>query len=105
MEVGISLFYRDFDLHRFSFDALQSYKQWHRKRDDAQKELTALEQKVEKLANAVRNIDPRTETEVWEIGAEKGVDYLKRLGLDMTEGVAEYVDDMAAATACRVPGR
>ena len=62
--------------------------QWHRKRDDARKELTALEQKVEELANAVRNIDPRTETEVWEIGTEAGVEYLKSLGLDMAEGVA-----------------
>ena len=53
-----------------------------------------------KMVGSIREIKSETETEVWEIGAEKGVDYLKRLGLDMTEGVAEYVDDMAAATAC-----
>ena len=58
-----------------------------------------------KLANAVRNIDPRTETEVWKIGAEAGVTYLKSLGLDMAEGVANDIEDVAAATACRGPSR
>ena len=53
-----------------------------------------------KMVGSIREIKSETETEVWEIGAESGVEYLKRLGLDMTEGVAEYVDDMAAATAC-----
>ena len=53
-----------------------------------------------KLANAVRNIDPRTETEIWEIGAEAGVEYLKSLDLDMAEGVANDIEDVAAATAC-----
>ena len=48
----------------------------------------------------MRNIDPRTETEVWEIGAEAGVTYLKSLGLDMTEGVTNDIEDVAAATAC-----
>ena len=53
-----------------------------------------------KLANAVRSIDQRTETEVWEIGAEAGVEYLKKLGLDMAEGVAKDMEDIAATTAC-----
>ena len=53
-----------------------------------------------KMVGSIREIKSETETEVWEIGAETGVEYLKNLGLDMTEGVAEYADDMAAATAC-----
>ena len=53
----------------------------------------------------MRNIDPRTETEIWEIGAEAGVEYLKSLGLDMAEGIANDIEDVAAATACRGPSR
>jgi hypothetical protein len=38
--------------------------------------------------------------EVWEIGAETGVGYLKRLGLDLADDVAENVNEVSAATAC-----
>ena len=48
----------------------------------------------------IRNIGPRTETEVWEIGAETGVEYPKKLGIDITDGVAENIEDVAATTSC-----
>ena len=48
----------------------------------------------------IRNIGPRTETEVWEIGAETGVKYPKKLGLDIADGVAENIEDVAATTSC-----
>ena len=41
-----------------------------------------------------------TKAEVYEIAAESGVDYLKRLGLDIAEDVAEDVDKVAATTVC-----
>lgn len=58
-----------------------------------------------RAAKVIRNIDPRTETEVWEIGAETGVEYLKDLGLDVVEGVTKDIEDVAATTACRGPSR
>ena len=48
----------------------------------------------------IRNIGPRTETEVWEIGAETGVEYPKKLGIDIADGVAENIEDVAATTSC-----
>ena len=53
-----------------------------------------------RIINSARNIDPQTEAEVWEIGAETGVGYLKRLGLDLADDVAENVNEVSAATAC-----
>ena len=53
-----------------------------------------------RIVNSARNIDPQTEAEVWEIGAETGVGYLKRLGLDLADDVAENVNEVSAATAC-----
>ncbi len=53
-----------------------------------------------RAANVIRDIDPLTETEVWEIGAETGMEYLKEIGLDVAEGVTKDIEDVAATTAC-----
>ena len=51
-------------------------------------------------ARTIREIVNGTKAEVYEIAAESGVDYLKSLGLDITEDVVEDVDKVAATTAC-----
>jgi len=51
-------------------------------------------------ARTIREIVNGTKAEVYEIAAESGVDYLKKLGLDIAEGVAEDVDKVAATTVC-----
>lgn len=53
-----------------------------------------------KNAAVFRDICDDTKAEVYQIGAESGVDYLKKLGLDIAEGVAENVEQVAATTAC-----
>ena len=51
-------------------------------------------------ARTIRGIVNGTKAEVSEIAAESGVDYLKKLGLDIAEDVAEDVDKVAASTTC-----
>ena len=51
-------------------------------------------------ARTIREIVNGTKAEVYEIAAESGVDYLKKLGLDIAEDVAEDVDKVAATTTC-----
>jgi hypothetical protein len=51
-------------------------------------------------ARTIREIVNGTKAEVYEIAAESGVDYLKKLGLDIAEGVVEDVDKVAATTVC-----
>ena len=51
-------------------------------------------------ARTIREIVNGTKAEVYEIAAEPGVDYLKSLGLDIAEDVAEDVDKVAATTVC-----
>ena len=53
-----------------------------------------------KNAAVFRDICDNTKAEVYQIGAESGVSYLEKLGLDMAEGVAENVEQVAATTAC-----
>lgn len=53
-----------------------------------------------KNAAVFRDICDDTKAEVYQIGAESGVSYLEKLGLDMAEGVAENVEQIAATTAC-----
>ena len=53
-----------------------------------------------KNAAVFRDISDDTKAEVYQIGAESGVSYLEKLGLDMAEGVADDVDKVAATTAC-----
>ena len=53
-----------------------------------------------KNAAVFRDICDDTKAEVYQIGAESGVSYLEKLGLDMAEGVADDVDKVAATTAC-----
>ena len=52
-----------------------------------------------KNAAVFRDICDDTKAEVYQIGAESGVSYLKKLGLDLAEGVAENVEQVAATTA------
>ena len=52
-----------------------------------------------KNAAVFRDICDDTKAEVYQIGAESGVSYLEKLGLDMAEGVAENVEQVAATTA------
>lgn len=49
-------------------------------------------------AKNIREIVFDTKTEVYEIAAESSVGYLKRLGLDFAEEVADDVDKLAATT-------
>ncbi|MBR3111003.1 MAG: plasmid recombination protein [Prevotella sp.] len=53
-----------------------------------------------KNAAVFRDISDYTKAEVYQIGAESGVSYLEKLGLDLAEGVAENVEQVAATTAC-----
>ena len=53
-----------------------------------------------KNAAVFRDICDDTKAEVYQIGAESGVSYLKKLGLDLAEGVAENVEQIAATTVC-----
>lgn len=53
-----------------------------------------------KNAAVFRDICDDTKAEVYQIGAGSGVSYLEKLGLDMAEGVAENVEQVAATTAC-----
>ena len=53
-----------------------------------------------KNAAVFRDICDDTKAEVYQIGAESGVSYLEKLGLDLAEGVAENVEQVAATTAC-----
>ena len=53
-----------------------------------------------KNAAVFRDICDNTKAEVYQIGAESGVSYLEKLGLDLAEGVAENVEQVAATTAC-----
>lgn len=52
-----------------------------------------------KNAAVFRDICDGTKAEVYQIGAESGVSYLEKLGLDLAEGVAENVEQVAATTA------
>ena len=52
-----------------------------------------------KNAAVFRDICDDTKAEVYQIGAESGVSYLEKLGLDLAEGVAENVEQVAATTA------
>jgi len=51
-------------------------------------------------AKTIREIVDDTKAEVYQIGAELGINYLKNLGLNITEGVAENVEQVAATTVC-----
>ena len=51
-------------------------------------------------ARTIREIVNGTKAEVYEIAAESGVDYLKKIGLDIAEDVADDVDKVAATTVC-----
>ena len=51
-------------------------------------------------ARTIREIVNGTKAEVYEIAAESGITYLKNLGLDIAEGLAEDVDKVAATTTC-----
>ena len=51
-------------------------------------------------ARTIREFVNGTKAEVYEIAAESGVEYLKKLGLDIAEDVAEDVDKVAATTVC-----
>ena len=53
-----------------------------------------------KNAAVFRDICDNTKAEVYQIGAESGVSYLEKIGLDLAEGVAENVEQVAATTAC-----
>lgn len=53
-----------------------------------------------KNAAVFRDICDDTKAGVYQIGAESGVSYLEKLGLDLAEGVAENVEQVAATTAC-----
>lgn len=53
-----------------------------------------------KNAAVFRDICDDTKAGVYQVGAESGVSYLEKLGLDMAEGVAENVEQVAATTAC-----
>ena len=53
-----------------------------------------------RAVKSVREITNNTKAEIYEVAAEPGVNYIKRLGLDMVEGVADDVDKVAATTAC-----
>ncbi len=53
-----------------------------------------------RAVKSVREITNDTKAEIYEVAAEPGVNYIKRLGLDMVEGVADDVDKVAATTAC-----
>ncbi len=53
-----------------------------------------------KNAAVFRDISDDTKAEVYQICAESGVCYLKKLGLDIADGVAENVEQVAATTAC-----
>lgn len=53
-----------------------------------------------KAVSTIRDIVNGTKAEVCMIGAESAVAYLEKIGLDMTEGVAENVAEVAACTAC-----
>ena len=53
-----------------------------------------------KNAAVFRDICDDAKAEVYQIGAESGVSYLEKLGLDLAEGVAENVEQVAATTAC-----
>ena len=53
-----------------------------------------------KNAAVFRDICDDTKAEVYQIGAESGVSYLEKLGLELAEGVAENVEQVAATTAC-----
>ena len=53
-----------------------------------------------KNAAVFRDICDDTKAEVYQIGAESGVSYLEKIGLDLAEGVAENVEQVAATTAC-----
>ena len=53
-----------------------------------------------RAVKSVREITNDTKAKIYEVAAEPGVNYIKRLGLDMVEGVADDVDKVAATTAC-----
>ena len=53
-----------------------------------------------RAVKSVREITNDTKADIYEVAAEPGVNYIKRLGLDMVEGVADDVDKVAATTAC-----
>lgn len=52
-----------------------------------------------KAAGALRDIANGTRAEVYQIGAESAVNYLEKMGLNLAEGVAEKVAEVAATTA------
>ena len=53
-----------------------------------------------RASKAIREISPSTESEMWKIGAEAGIDHLKGLGLDMVESAAGSVNEVVATAAC-----
>lgn len=53
-----------------------------------------------KAVSAIRNIANGTKAEVCLIGAESAVAYLGKIGLNLAEGIAENVAEVAATTAC-----
>lgn len=53
-----------------------------------------------KAVSTIRNIANGTKAEVCLIGAESAVTYLVKIGLNLAEGIAENVAEVAATTAC-----
>ena len=41
-----------------------------------------------------------TKSEIYQIGAESGANYLKNIGLELAEGIVDDASKMAATTAC-----
>lgn len=64
------------------------------------KERLADADRILRAVSTIRDIVNGTKAEVCLIGAESAVAYLGRIGLDLAEGVAENVAEVAAATAC-----
>ena len=55
---------------------------------------------VLKAVAAICDIAVGTKAEIYQIGAESAVNYLGQMGLNLTEGIAENVAEVAACTAC-----
>ena len=51
-------------------------------------------------ACSIREIADGTKSDIYQIGAESGIGYLKKLGLSMEEGIVDDASKVAATTAC-----
>ena len=53
-----------------------------------------------KVVGKVREIADGTKSEIYQLGAESGVNYLKNIGLELAEGIVDDASKVAATTAC-----